>query len=168
MNESTSPRDPLDGAATAAYLDLIRSVHEEWDRLEVSGDGSVQMSAGALSTIKESVRADARHGAPVQLPPTPAGPFTITELALRTLVRATVDAVPGARALRTAVTFAGAGIPRTRGLPIRLSCRVSAARSTRSLPALAEKVREDVRRACRIELGLEDLPIDIHIEDLHD
>lgn len=161
--------DPEDAAATARYLELIRSVHTEWDELESAGDSSVQLSAGALSTIKESVRADARHGAHVEMPPTPVGPFTVSELTLRTLVRRTIDAVPDARALRT--TFEYEDSPssgRSRGLPTRATCRLSARIGTRDLPALADEVRAAVRLACEVDLGLPELTVDIHIEDLHE
>lgn len=155
--------------ATARYLALIRAVHDEWDELESAGDRSVQLSAGALSTIKESVRADARHGAHVQMPPTPAGPFTVSELTLRTLVRRTIDAVPDARALRTSFEYGSDGSSvRARGLPMRASCRLSARLGIPDLPALAEEVRAAVLLACETELGLTDLTVDLHIEDLHE
>ncbi|MGP9536634.1 hypothetical protein ACT3SP_01390 [Brachybacterium sp. AOP43-C2-M15] len=160
---------PEEDAATQRYLDLIRSLHSEWDELEGAGDSSVQLSAGALSTIKESVRADARHGAHVHMPPTPVGPFTVSELTLRTLVRRAIDAVPDARSLRT--VFEYEELPsstRTRGTPTRAVCRVSARLGTPDLPALADEVRAAVRRACEVELGLPDLVVDLHIEDLHD
>lgn len=163
--------DVEDDAVTARYLDLIRAVHTEWDELESAGDSSVQLSARARSTIKESVRADARHGAHVHMPPTPAGPFTVSELTLRTLVRRTIDAVPGARTLRTTFEYAeaGPGSPgRSRGLPTRASCRVSVQLGTTDLPALADEVRAAVRLACETDLGLPDLTVDVHIEDLHE
>jgi hypothetical protein len=159
-------------AATARYLDLIRAVHAEWDELESAGDSSVQLTTAALSTLKESVRADARHGAHVQMPPTPAGPFTVSELTLRTLVRRTIDAVPDARALRTTFEYGDAGSSgapaRSRGLPTRAACRLSARLGTPDLPALADEVRTAVRRACERDLGLSDLTVDVHIEDLHE
>ncbi|WP_206516717.1 hypothetical protein [Brachybacterium saurashtrense] len=159
-----------DPAATRRYLDLIRSVHEEWDRLEEAGDTSVQLSGSALATIKESVRADARHGAHVHMPPTPAGPFTVSELTLRTLVRREIDAIPGARALRTAFEHDedSAAERRTLGLPTRARCRVSAHLGTPDLPGLAERIREAVRSAAETELGLTGLTVDVHIEDLHE
>lgn len=157
-----------DEAATAAYHELIRSLHQEWDELEATGDRTVQLSGSALTAIKESVRADTRHGAAVRMPPTPAGPFTATESAVRTLVRSAVDSVPGARSLRTTLVHAPAEFRPARGLPIRLTCRISASLASGDLLALADQVRTAVRRACRLDLGLEDLPVDIHIEDLHD
>ncbi|GAP79348.1 hypothetical protein Y09_2190 [Brachybacterium sp. SW0106-09] len=167
------PRRDADGenpAATRSYLDLIRTTHEEWDRLERAGDSSVQLSGSALAAVKESVRADARHGAHVHMPPTPAGPFTVSELTLRTLVRREIDAIPGARALRTTFEHEedGAAERRTRGLPTRARCRVSALLGTPDLPGLAERIREAVHRAAETELGLTGLTVDVHIEDLHE
>lgn len=170
MHEDEESRRPREDAATAAYLDLIRSVHAEWDREEASGDRSVQLSAGALATIKESVRADVRHGAAVAMPPTPAGPFTATELVVRTLVRTTIDAVPGARSLRTRLAHAepeeGGG--RGRGRLTALSCSLSAAWSARDLLALGAEVRAALAAALERELGVRDVRIDIRIEDLHE
>lgn len=160
--------DPEDPAATARYLDLIRSVHTEWEELEAAGDSSVQLSVDALSTLKESVRADTRQGAQVAMPPTPAGPFTVSELTLRTLVRRAIDAVPAARSLRSTVEYEEGPSWRSRGLPIRVGCRLTARVGTRDLPALADEVRLAVRRACEENLGLPDLTVDIHIEDLHE
>jgi hypothetical protein len=161
--------DPEDAAATQRYLDLVRDVHSEWDELEAAGDSSVQLSARALSTIKASVRADARHGAHVEMPPTTAGPFTVSELTLRTVVRRAVDAVPDARSLRTVVTFDDATASgRARGLPLGLTCRISARIGTTDLMALADEVRASVRLDVQLHLGLPDLPIDVHIEDLHE
>lgn len=161
--------DADEDAATRRYLDLIRSIHEEWETLEEAGDRSVQLSPTALSTIKESVRADARHGAHVTMPPTAAGPFTVSELTLRTIVRRAVDAVPGALALRTGFEHeeAGGGV-RTRGLPRAVHCRISAELGTPNLRALAEQVREAVITACDEHTGLPAPRVDIHIEDLHE
>lgn len=168
MSGSQNP-EPSEDEATRRYLDLIRDVHATWDRLEAAGDRSVQLSTGALATIKESVRADARHGAQVAMPPTPAGPFTVSELSLRTLVRRAIDAVPAARALRTSVDFADANPgERGRGLPEHVSCRISAAMDAPDLPALAEQVREAILADFRTHLGLTDVRVDIHIEDLHE
>lgn len=158
----------VDTAATQRYLDLVRAANQEWTALEARGEPSVQMSPRALATIKESVRAEVRHGAQVEMPPTDAGPFTTSELALRTLVRAAVDSVPGARALRTAFDYSpehgpGAG----RGTPVRLRCRISASIDSPDLRALADEVRTRVSTRCADELGLEDIAVDIHIEDLH-
>lgn len=148
------------------YLDLMRAVQAEWDTLEATGDSSVQLSGKALSTIKESVRADARRGAPVDMPPTDAGPFTVSELALRTLVRRAVDSIPGALSLRNSFDH-GEGTLSARGVPVRVAARISADHATPDLPALADGVRAAVLEACEGDLGLDDVFVDIHIEDLH-
>ncbi|WP_232820204.1 hypothetical protein [Brachybacterium sp. YJGR34] len=158
-----------DDAATQRYLELIRSVHDEWTSLEEQGDHSVQLSATALSTIKESVRADVRHGAQVQMPPTAAGPYTLSELALRTLVRRAVDSVPGVIALRTTVEHEpGENGLRTRGTPARIRCRISAPATSSDLLQLADDVRAAVTSACRDQVGLDSTVVDIHIEDIHE
>lgn len=157
-----------DTEATRQYLDQIRALHRDWDELERRGEDSVQLSRRARSALSEAVRADARHGARVQMPPTDIGPYTLTELALRTLIRNAVDTVPGVVSLRTAVDHTPGQGWGTRGLPERVTCRVSVADSTPDLRARAEAVRDAVRSACAREVALSDVIVDVHIEDLHD
>lgn len=161
--------DEHDDASTARYHAFVRRAHEEWDELEARGDSSVQLSQEARSTIREAVRAEARHGARVDMPPTPAGPWTLTELALRTLVRRAVDGVPGAQSLRTTFEHAEDSSGRlVRGVPVHLRCRITALVGTPDLRGLAEQVREAVHDACLQHLDLAPATIDIHIEDLHE
>ncbi len=168
MDGPSGPGGPDDAVATRHYLDQISALHRDWDELESRGDDSVQLSRRARSALAEAVRADARHGARVQMPPTDVGPYTLTELALRTLIRDTVDDVPGVVSLRTTVDHDPVEGWGTRGLPRRIACRVTLAVTTPDLPALADAVREAVRGACAREFGLVDLVVDIHIEDLHE
>lgn len=171
MPETPSTRGPApqSDADTQRYLDLIRSVNHEWSELEDAGDSSVQLSAAVLSSLKEAVRADVRRGAHVQMPPTAAGAYTLSELSFRTLVRIAVDSVPGVQALRTTVEYAEApGAVMTRGLPTRIRCRISVPLNSPDLRHLADSVRSAVVTACHEHLGLTALPVDIHIEDLHE
>lgn len=151
------------------YLELIRSVNREWTDCEEAGDLSVQLSPRALGTIKESIRANARHGAQVEMPPSPAGPYTMSERSLRTLVRHTVDNLDGVRALRTAFEHQDTkGKVRTRGLPTHVRCRVSVRLGMTNLPRVAQEVRTAVSAAFREHMDLSLTAIDVHIEDLHD
>lgn len=168
MDGPSRPGGPDDTEATRHYLDQIRALHRDWDELEQQGDDSVQLSRRAKSALSEAIRADARHGARVQMPPTDAGPYTLTELALRSLIRDTVDGVAGVVTLRTTVDYAPGQGWRTRGLPERVTCRVALAATTPDLLELGELVRTEVRTACARELDLPDLVVDIHIEDLHE
>lgn len=165
LDRPGGPHDPED---TRNYLAHIAALHRDWDDLEARGEDSVQLSARARTALSHAVRADARHGARVQMPPTDLGPYTVSELALRTLIRDTVDAVAGVVSLRTVIDHEPGHSWGARGLPRRIHCRVSLAQRTPNLPALAEKVRTEVRRACDRELGLPTPAVDIHIEDLHD
>lgn len=167
---SGHPTGPVDDdTAGAHYRDLIRSVNKEWSDREEAGDVSAQLSPTALSTIKESVRAESRHGAQVEMPPTPAGEYTMSELGLRTLVRRAVDSVRGVRALRTTFEHANteAGL-RMRGVPTRVRCRVSMRAGTADMPRVAQDVRAAVSAACHDQVDLSLTAIDVHIEDLHD
>lgn len=150
------------------YRDQVRSLHRDWADLEDRGDDSVQLSRRTRSALSAAVRADARHGARVQMPPTDIGPYSVTELALRTLIRDAVDGIDGAVSLRTAVAYAPDPEWGSRGAPERASCRISAAASTPDLLSLAESARDAVRETCARELALPDLVVDIHIEDLHE
>nr|WP_217491400.1 hypothetical protein [Brachybacterium squillarum] len=165
----TGSPETEDDVATQRYLDLIRSAHREWGELERSGDASVQLSEQARSTIRESVRADVRHGAQVQMPPTASGPYTMSEYALRGLVRRAVDQVDGALALKARFEHddSGRGL-RERGLPTRVICRISASIECRDLQDLADRVRTSVREAFAEQVELRDPVVDIHIEDLHE
>lgn len=168
MDGPSRPGESHDAEATQQYLAQIRALHRDWDKLEDRGDSSVQLSQRARSALSEAVRADARHGARVEMPPTDVGPYSLTELALRSLIRDTVDSVSGVVSLRTGVDYSVGGGWGTRGLPERISCRVSLRARTPDLRSLADSVRVVVRDACARELDLPDLVIDIHVEDLHD
>lgn len=160
-----------DTEATQEYLRLIESIHHEWDALEAQADTSVMPSDRVMKSVMEAVRADARHGAQVQAPPTDLGPYTLSELSLRTLVRTAVDSVPGVRALRSSCDHAPATEGhRGPGLPVTIHCRISARAAPGDLPdlgALAQQVREAVRRACHDHLEVSP-DVDVHVEDLHD
>lgn len=156
-----------DDEMTRQYLDFVLTLHREWADLEEQGDASVQLSRSTRAALSEAVRTDARHGAQVEMPPTDLGPFTLTEFALRTLIREAVDGVAGALSLRTTVEDAPAPGWGIRGVPTGISCRISASASCPDLPALAESVRRAIAEAFERDLDLPDLVIDIHIEDLH-
>lgn len=168
MDGPSRPGDPHDDQATRNYLEHIAALHRDWDELESRGDDSVQLSRRARSALSEAVRADARHGARVDMPPTHIGPYTLTELALRTLIRDTTDDIDGVVSLRTTIDYDPGRGWNSRGLPRRVECHISAVETTPDLPGLAEQVRSAVRGACARELDLPDLPIDVHIEDLHE
>lgn len=157
-----------DAQSTRAYEDLLRTAHVAWDDLARADDGSAELSPGVLAAIKTAVRAEVRHGAQVDAPPTPHGPYTVSELSLRTLLREAVDAVPGARSLRTRIEHADVTGEGGRGVPEAVLCRISAATGTRSLPELAERVRHEVASALEVELDVHLRRVDVHIEDLHE
>lgn len=157
-----------DEELTRQYLDLVRTLHRDWADLEESGDDSVQLQRSTRMALSEAVRADARHGARVQMPPTDLGPYTLTEQALRSLIRDATDGVAGAVSLKTTIDYAPAPGWGTRGEPVGVACRISAAASCPDLLALASSVRSAVTAACALDLDLTDVTVDLHIEDLHD
>lgn len=152
---------------TQRYLELVRTVNEQWQDSPHQGQAE-PVPRQVLDAVMAAVRAETRHGAQVQMPPTKEGLYTVTELSLRTLVRKSVDAVSGARALRSYCDYAPAtGRQRAYGKPVRVHCRVSAGNQVGSLPLLAEQVRKSVRKSLFDNLGLRPA-VDVHIEDLHD
>lgn len=166
--EGTSDASAFSGDHTQSYLDLIRSLHDEWDALEAASDLSVTASPRVMESVMSAVRAEVRRGEQVQVPPTDLGPFTVSEASLRTLVRRAIDSVPGAEALRSTVDHApvtdghrGLGVPET------IHCRVSAHVSVKDLPAFAEQIRQNVLDACQMNLGISP-SVNVHVEDLHD
>lgn len=168
MGDPSASGVPDEHETTRDYLEHISALQRDWDEAEARGDDSVQLSSRVRSALSEVVRADARHGARVQMPPTEAGPYSLSEQALRTLIRHAVDAVPGAMSLRTAVDFADAPEWGARGLPEYVRCRISLSAASPDLRALADDVRAAVVSECVRELDLGGLTVDVHIEDLHD
>ena len=153
-----------DDANTQKYLQLIASLHKEWDDLEAQGSSSVM----PRRSLMDAIAAETRHGSQVEMPETDLGPYSMSEFALRALIRKTIDAVPGARALRSSMTHAPTSKEhRGLGVPETISCRISAHISVDSLPLLAQQVRDAIRAACRENLGVSPI-VHIHIEDLHD
>ena len=168
MGEPSVSGVPEESDATRNYLEYISALQRDWDEAETRGDDSVQTSSRVRAALSQVVRADVRHGARVTMPATDAGPYSLSELALRTLIRDAVDAVPGAMSLRTDMDYADSPEWGARGLPERVRCRVSLSAASRDLRALADDVRASVVSECVRELDLGGLAVDVHIEDLHD
>lgn len=153
-----------DDADTREYLRFIASLHEEWDRLEAMGSTSVMPRP---RSIMDAIIAETRHGAQVEMPDTDLGPYSMSEFSLRALIRRTVDSVPGARSLCSSFEHAPSnGEHRGLGVPEVVSCRISAHGSVKSLPQLAQQVRDAVREACDKNLGVSPT-VNVHIEDIH-
>lgn len=167
-SQNNAPALPPDDEATTRYLELIQSIHHEWDSLDAAKDETVGLSKKMMDSVLEAVRANTRHGPPVHMPPTQHGPYSVTEMALRSLIRNTVDAVPDAVALYSSIDYAeGSGVLDSKGEPLRIECHISAHETVGDLPLLANNVRTAVREACTANLGVSPT-VDVHVEDLHD
>ncbi|WJZ01976.1 hypothetical protein [Corynebacterium freiburgense] len=159
----------FDEDTSQEYLDLLRKVNDEWTELERNGDESVQLSSRVITAIQEAVRSEVKYGRQVQMPPTAFGPYSISELTLRNLVRVSVDSIEGALALHSdIITNEENQAFFERGLPERLVCYISVRVTCPDYQAVAQNVRNAIATACAEQLGLYELEIDIHIEDLHD
>lgn len=159
----------FDDETPQEYLDLLRKVNDEWTELERKGDESVQLSSRIITAIQEAVRSEVKYGRQVQMPPTEFGPYSISELTLRNIIRASVDSIEGALALHSdIITNEENQAFFERGLPERLVCYISVRVTCPDYQAVAQNVRNAIATACAEQLGLYELEIDIHIEDLHD
>mgnify|MGYP007065549143 FL=1 len=153
-----------DDANTQKYLQVIASLHKEWDELEAQGSSSVM----PRRSLMDAIVAETRHGSQVEMPETDLGPYSMSEFSLRALIRKTIDAVPGARALRSSMTHTPTSKEhRGLGVPETISCRISAHIRVDNLPFLAQQVGDAIRAACLENLGVSPI-VNIHIEDLHD
>ncbi|AKK07158.1 hypothetical protein CMUST_14325 [Corynebacterium mustelae] len=154
--------------ATGRYLQLIKSLHDEWDLMDADNDESVRPSSRVFDSVMEAVRANARHGAEVHMPATEHGPYTMTELSLRTLVRQAVESVPLVSALCSSFEYSEAPEnQRGYGQPTRVRCRISVHVTAKNYAELTARVRDAVRTSCQDNLKFAP-DVDIHIEDLHD
>ena len=172
LADAVADVDPAEAAEAARrYQELLRSVQQECAALEEAGDESVQMSTGARGAIRRAVRKDVRRGAQVSMPATEEGPYSVSELALRTIVRCAVDTLPGVSILGTTFEFGARHGALAAETPVALTCRVSvalpAAAEAGGLVPLGDRVRVAVEDACLAELGLQVPTIDVLIEDLH-
>ncbi|WP_458390753.1 Asp23/Gls24 family envelope stress response protein [Rothia sp. 110740021-2] len=118
-------------------------------------------------SIMDAIIAETRHGTQVEMPDTDLGPYSMSEFSLRALIRRIVDSVPGARSLRSSFEHAPSSEEhRGLGVPEGVSCRISAYAPIKSLPQLAQQVRDAVREACYENLGISPT-VNVHIEDIH-
>lgn len=162
--KSLSRSHEQDNLDTHEYLSLIASLHKEWDRLEAMGSTSVMPRP---RSIMDAIIAETRHGTQVEMPDTDLGPYSMSEFSLRALIRRIVDSVPGARSLRSSFEHAPSSEEhRGLGVPEGVSCRISAYAPIKSLPQLAQQVRDAVREACYENLGISQT-VNVHIEDIH-
>jgi uncharacterized alkaline shock family protein YloU len=147
-------------------------------------DPALRLNSGAITGILEIARAEVRRGRriPMEQPrPGAAGDeLTVSEQTLANLIRRTSDEIDGVEARRSAVALSrhdplneGAPGPETRQpetlaapAEITVDLRISVAPNA-AIPALAHLLRERLRTAIDLEVGITATVINITVEDIN-
>jgi RNA polymerase sigma-70 factor (ECF subfamily) len=147
-------------------------------------DPALRLNSGAITDILENARAEVRRSRriPMEQPrPGAAGDeLTVSEQALANLIRRTSDEIDGLEARRSAVAlskhnplYQGAPRPRTpqpetiaAPTDITVDLRISVA-PTVTIPALTRLLRDQLRTAIELEVGIAATVINITVEDIH-
>lgn len=116
-----------------------------------------------FSTIMDSVRAELHSGREFPIEhPDPRVQITVTEGAVRSLLRATGDAIDGLYVGRTEID-GDAEVP---GAPVRIRLTASVAWGM-PMQELSAKLQELVRRALAEHTDLNVIAVDVAVEDVH-
>lgn len=147
-------------------------------------DPALRLDSGAITGILEIARAEVRRGRriPMDQPrPGAAGDeLTVSEQTLANLIRRTSDEIGGLEARRSAVALSkhdplneGAPghdtrQPETLAAPaeITVDLRISVAPNA-AIPALTRLLRDRLRTAVELEVGITATVINITVEDIH-
>lgn len=145
-------------------------------------DPALRLDPTALTSILEIARAEVRRGRRIPMEQPPPGQardeLTVSEQTLANLIRRTSDEIDGLEARRCTVALsehdspdnppeAGASQPEAPPAPteITVGLRISVA-STAAIPALTQLLRERVRTAVELEVGIAATTINITVEDI--
>jgi uncharacterized alkaline shock family protein YloU len=147
-------------------------------------DPALRLNSSAITGILEIARAEVRRGRriPMEQPqPGAAGDeLTVSEQTLANLIRRTSDEIDGLEARRSAVALSKHD-PLNEGVPgldtrqpetlaahaeITVDLRISVA-PTAAIPALTRLLRDRVRTAIDLEVGITATVINITVEDVH-
>lgn len=147
-------------------------------------DPALRLNSGATTGILEIARAEVRRGRRIpmeQLRPGAAGDeLTVSEQTLANLIRRTSDEIDGLEARRSAVALSKhdplnerapgpeTRQPETLAAPaeITVDLRISVA-PTAAIPALTRLLRDRLRTAIDLEVGMAATVINITVEDIH-
>jgi uncharacterized alkaline shock family protein YloU len=147
-------------------------------------DPALRLNPGAITGILEIARAEVRRGRriPMEQPrPGAAGDeLTVSEQTLANLIRRTSDEIDGLEARRCAVALSkhdplnkdapepDTRQPETLAAPaeITVDLRISVAPNA-AIPALTRLLRDRVRTAIDLEVGITATVINITVEDIH-
>lgn len=153
-------RSPEYGIALESLLrfrEVARSL------LQADADAEPARDDSWVSRILANIHIEARAGRSIPLmPPTPEAEFSITEGAVRGLIRAAGDSVPGALIGRCRLD----GDVTAPGSPITVNVEASVYWGE-PLPDAAQRIREDIASALGRHTELKIVAIDVTITDVH-
>ena len=146
-------------------------------------DPALRLNSGAITGILEIARAEVRRGRriPMEQPRVGAAgdELTVSEQTLANLIRRTSDEIDGLEARRSAVALSkhdplneGAPEPETRQpelaapTEITVDLRISVAPNA-AIPALTRLLRDRLRTAIELKVGITATVINITVEDIH-
>lgn len=153
-------RSPAYGIALEALL-RFRSVARSL--LQADADAEPARDDSWVSRILTNIHIEARAGRSIPLtPPTPTAELSITEGAVRGLIRAVGDSVPGVLVGRCRLD----GDVTAPGSPVTVNVEASVYWGE-PLPDAARRIREDIASALRRHTELTIAAIDVTITDIH-
>jgi uncharacterized alkaline shock family protein YloU len=146
-------------------------------------DPALRLDSGAITGILEIARAEVRRGRRIPMEQPRAGAagdeLTVSEQTLANLIRRTSDEIDGLEARRSAVALSkhdplneGAPEPETRQpelaapTEITVDLRISVAPNA-AIPALTRLLRDRLRTAIELKVGITATVINITVEDIH-
>lgn len=145
-------------------LDML-SRAGDLSRMLIAGD-AVHLSVSGESwfeRILSSIRADLRPGRSIPLAhPDPRVAITVTEGAVKTLIRSAGDAVPGVVVGQASIT----GDVEQVGAPVQIHVTASVAFGVR-IPAAAHELRDAIERSVVQHTELALTAVDVTVDDLH-
>lgn len=153
-------RSPEYGIALESLL-RFRAVAQSL--LQAAADAEPARDDSWVSRILTNIHIEARAGRSIPLtPPTPDAELSITEGAVRGLIRAAGDSVPGALVGRCRLD----GDVTVPGSPITVNVEASVYWGE-PLPDAAQRIREDITSALGRHTELKIVAIDVTITDVH-
>lgn len=128
------------------------------DAVQLRPDGE-----GWFEEVLASIRFDLRPGRSIPIAhPDPRVELTVTEVAVKALIRSAGDTVPGAMIGRTSII----GDAELAGAPVRIEVTASVAFGVQ-IPTAAQDIRRAIGRAVAQHTELAVTAIDVTIDDLH-
>ncbi|QAY60481.1 Asp23/Gls24 family envelope stress response protein [Microbacterium protaetiae] len=165
LEAGRSPSDPSieQSAGCQLALEALERLHSLTPEL-MAADAAAEPAADEswVQKILSGIALDARAGRRIPLtPPAPGAEIALTEGAVRGLVRAAENAIPGVLIGRCRLN----GDVTTPGAPVRIEIDASVPYGE-PLPRLADRLRDEIARRLAVHTELNVTGIDIRIHDV--